>query len=139
MKLFLDANILVSVVNYELPLFPYSSRVLSLQKKNPQFELFTSPICLAITFYFAQKKCSTEKALQKMKILSEQIKITSVGPKEVIELNKNKSILDYEDGLQYYSALSEDCDAIITEDLNDFHFSKIPVYNSKDFILNILA
>lgn len=138
MKLFLDANVLVSVVNYELPVFTYSSRVLSLQKHNSQFELYTSPICLAITFYFAQKKCSNQKARKKIQILSEQIGISTVGLKEVLDLNKNKKVLDYEDGLQYYSALSAGCDAIITEDLNDFHFSEIPVYTSKDFILNIL-
>ena len=55
MKVFLDANILVSVLNKEYPVFTYSSRILSLiGKKNA--EVFTSPICLAIAFYFVEKK-----------------------------------------------------------------------------------
>ena len=33
MKVFVDANILVSVVNKEYPLFPYTSRILSLAGK----------------------------------------------------------------------------------------------------------
>jgi len=55
MKIFLDANILVSVLNKEYPVFSYSSRVLSLAD-NTKFKVYTSPLCLAIAFYFAEKK-----------------------------------------------------------------------------------
>lgn len=55
MRIFPDANILVSVLNKEYPLFSYSSRILSLTD-NKKFEVFTSPICLALAFYFAEKK-----------------------------------------------------------------------------------
>ena len=55
MKVFLDANILVSVINKEYPLFPFTSRILSLNQ-NFRFSLYTSPLCLAIAFYFAEKK-----------------------------------------------------------------------------------
>lgn len=61
MRIFLDANVLVSVVNKEYPLFTYSSRILSLTD-NSRFEVFTSPLCLAITFYFAEKKHRTKLA-----------------------------------------------------------------------------
>ena len=63
MKIFLDANILVSVLNKEYPLFTYSARVLSLMD-HPKFEVYTSPICLAIAFYFAEKKIFTKFQLQ---------------------------------------------------------------------------
>lgn len=65
MKVFLDANILVSVINKEYPNFTYTSRVLSLIG-NPQYTLYTSPLCLAIAFYFAEKKSGTLVARQKL-------------------------------------------------------------------------
>ncbi len=55
MRIFLDANILVSVLNKEYPVFTYSSRVLSLTA-NSKFQVYTSPICLAIAFYFLKRK-----------------------------------------------------------------------------------
>ena len=55
MKIFLDANVLVSVLNKEYPLFTYTSRITSLADKT-NFTLYTSPVCLAIAFYFAEKK-----------------------------------------------------------------------------------
>ncbi|OYU68187.1 MAG: twitching motility protein PilT [Cytophagaceae bacterium BCCC1] len=138
MNIFLDAKILVSVLNHEMPTFSYSARVMSLPNFRSNFKLFTSPICLAIAYYFAEKKCGNIKAIEKIKILSNQIQITSIGPGEVYAVNINNKINDYEDGLQYYAALNAKCDMIITENIGDFFFSEIPVYTSKDFILNVL-
>jgi predicted nucleic acid-binding protein len=64
MKIFLDANILVSVLNKEYPLFTYTSRILSLADTK-KFTLFTSPACLAIAFYFAEKKYKSISAKKK--------------------------------------------------------------------------
>lgn len=55
MRIFLDANILVSVLNKEYPLYSYSSRIVSLVD-HKRFEVFTSPICLAIAFLFCRKE-----------------------------------------------------------------------------------
>jgi predicted nucleic acid-binding protein len=40
---------------------------------------------------------------------------------------------DFEDGLEYYSAIESKCDCIITEDTDDFYFSKIEVIGSEHF------
>ena len=45
----------------------------------------------------------------------------------------NKKINDFEDGLEYYSAIESKCDFIVTEDGYDFFFSEIPVLNARDF------
>jgi len=133
MKLFLDANIIVSVLNKEYPLFTYSSRILSLVD-NKKFTVFTSPVCLAIAFYFAEKKCGTQLAKQKIDLLSKKISIINVGENEVLLALSNKKINDFEDGIEYYAARSNKCVAIITEDSNDFYFSDIEVLPAKDFL-----
>lgn len=132
MKVFLDANILVSVLNKEYPIFPFTSRILSLAD-NSRFELYTSPICLAIAFYFAEKKHRTVKAKQKTGVLCEHISIAGNTPDSVLKTLHNKAIHDFEDGLEYYSAIEQECDCIITEDKNDFYFSDIEILNSIEF------
>lgn len=133
MKIFLDANILVSVLNKEIPLFSYSSRVLSLAD-NPKFKVFTSPLCLAIAFYFAEKKHGVALARHKINILIEKLHFTTICESTVFEVKKNKKIHDFEDGLLYYSAIESDCTCIITEDADDFYFSEIEVNSSRDFL-----
>jgi predicted nucleic acid-binding protein len=132
MKIFLDANILVSVLNKEYPLFTYTSRIMSLADKK-KFTLFTSPVCLAIAFYFAEKKYKSISAKKKIQILCEHISIASVNKSTVLYSLQNPAVNDFEDWLEYYSAVESKCDCIITEDINDFYFSKIEVLRSEDF------
>ena len=87
MKIFLDANILVSVLNKEYPLFTYTSRILSLADKT-NFTLFTSPVCLAIAFYFAEKKYNSVSAKGKIQILCGHIRIAPANKSTVLNCLK---------------------------------------------------
>lgn len=135
-KAFIDANILVAVLNKEYPLFRSAARLLSLAS-NPKFALYTSPTCLAIAFYFAEKKSGTKEALRKIKTLAEHIKVLDCGAEEVSSALLNNKVLDFEDGLQYYSAVNGGCQAIITENGKDFHFATIPVMTSEEYLRQI--
>jgi predicted nucleic acid-binding protein len=132
MKVFVDANILVSVLNKEYPLFTHSARILSLSE-NKNFEIYTSPVCLAIAFYFAEKKHRTKSALEKIALLCKHIFIAPATNDVVQKSLSNKKINDFEDGLEYYSAIESKCGFIVTEDVNDFYFSEIPVLNARTF------
>lgn len=138
MKLFVDANILVSVINKEYPLFTYTSRILSLADTT-RFDVFTSPVCLAIAFYFAEKKFKAVAAKQKISVLCEHLSITQTDGSSVKQTLQNHRVKDFEDGLQYYSAVDSNCDCIITEDVEDFYFSEIEVLKSQDFFLKYMS
>ena len=133
MKLFLDANILVAVLNKEYPLFSYAARILSLGSSN-RYKIYTSPVCLAIAFYFAEKKHGTQSAKQRISLLANNIMITDVGKEAVLSSLANKKVNDFEDGIEYYTALKSKCEVIITEDVADFYFSEMEVLNTKNFI-----
>lgn len=136
MKIFLDANVLISVLNKEYPLFTLSSRIVSLAD-NKQFEVFTSPICLAIAFYFAEKKNWT-KARAKIELLSKHLSIAAINAVTVQKTLKNTAILDVEDGFEYYAAKESKCQCIVTEDAKDFYFSDIEVLSCESFFMKYL-
>ena len=137
MRIFLDANILVSVLNKEYPLFSHSARILSLAD-NKNFEVFTSPLCLAIAFYFAEKK-EKKTARQKIGLLTKKLSIAPVSAIAVQKTVNNAAIYDFEDGLEYYAAVESKCKCIITEDAGDFYFSAIEVLNCKGFFEKYLV
>ncbi|HTN09307.1 PIN domain-containing protein [Agriterribacter sp.] len=134
MRVFLDANILVSVLNKEYPLFPYTARLLSLTRYS-QFTLITSSVCLAIAFYFAEKKHGTAMARNKVALLLEHMKVAECGEKEAKMAVQNKQASDFEDALQYYCALHAGCGHLITNDLNDFYFAQIEVLTPEAFLM----
>jgi predicted nucleic acid-binding protein len=132
MKIFVDANILVSVLNKEYPLFTYTSRILSLADEEGT-EVFTSPVCLAIAFYFAEKKSGSKKAKHKIKLLCNRLSIAAITKDSVVKAIQNPAVIDFEDGLEYYAAVENRCHCIVTEDISDFRFSAIEVLNSQEF------
>jgi predicted nucleic acid-binding protein len=137
MRIFLDANILVSVLNKEYPLYSYSSRIVSLADHR-NFEVFTSPLCLAIAFYFAEKK-NKKTARTKVGILSEHLSIAGISEAIVRKATKNPAIHDFEDGLEYYAALESKCECIVTEDVKDFYFSDIEIISGENFFEKYLT
>jgi predicted nucleic acid-binding protein len=132
-KIFLDANVLVAVLNKEYPLFTHAARVLSLCD-NPNYEVFTSPICLAIAGYFAEKKSGKTMAASKLATLCKHLKIAATDYQVVQQTIANPKVLDFEDGLEYYAALQAGCTIIITENAGDFWFSEIPVLGCAQFL-----
>jgi predicted nucleic acid-binding protein len=132
MRVFLDANILVAVLNKEYPVFTYAARIVSLTG-SPKYKIFTSPLCLAIAFYFAEKKSGRKAAKEKIKILASHIEIAGTDAAAVQQTIINKKINDFEDGLEYYSAIAAKCDVIVTEDIKDFYFSDIEVLTATRF------
>ena len=54
---------------------------------------------------------------------------------KIIELSlSDKSFSDFEDGLQYYTALAHESDIIITRNLKDFKNSSLPVITSNAYL-----
>lgn len=69
--------------------------------------------------------------LSKFKVL---VTVADLNDK-VIELSLNDDdFSDFEDGLQYYSALENEVDIIITRNLKDFRRSKIPVITAQTYL-----
>lgn len=135
MRVFVDANILIAVLNKEYPLFSNAARILSLNgKKN--ISIYTSPLCLAIAFYFSTKKSGEKLAKKKIEQLCQNIRITTIQEDLTKQALQNPKIHDFEDGLEYYSALNHICDFIVTENQGDFYFSEIMVVGCEDFLFH---
>ena len=133
MNVFLDANVLISVLNKEYPSYAFTARLLSLDSR--RFRLFTTPLCLAIAFYFAEKKRGNKAAKAKIEILAQHLHIAENKKEDVFDVLKNRKINDFEDGLEYYAAIKSNFGFIITEDVDDFYFSEIEVMKPKEFLM----
>lgn len=133
-RIFLDANILVTVLCNEYPRYSFCARVLSLCD-DPRFEVYTSPLCLAIGAHYSKKKNGKREAKKKIALLVEKLKVTTVEHDAVVCTVANKKVEDFEDGLEYYSAEKANCTCIVTYDRSDFHFGELEVLDAEDFLV----
>jgi predicted nucleic acid-binding protein len=132
-KVLVDANVLVSVLNKEYPVYTYSARVLSLADKQ-NFDLYATPTSLAISFYFSSKKSGEALAKKKLHQLCEHVHIAMISETAVKLALGNKSVHDFEDGMQYYAAVETGCQCIVTEDKDDFYYSDLEVLSCEEFL-----
>ena len=81
-----------------------------------------------LTKYEGVKK--TKEKLRKFKVISGICELDEL----IIEKGLNSDFSDFEDSLQYYSALRAECDIIITRNGKDFKKSQIPIMTPDEFL-----
>lgn len=136
MKLFIDANVLVAVLNREYPLFTYASQIMSLADR-PNIGLFASPLSIAIAFFFSAKKSGVKTAKKKIQLMLKHVAIATMDGSSIQVSLQDVRILDLEDGMQHRAAIDANCDVLVTENIADFHFNSIPVLNCKEALLHV--
>lgn len=133
MNIFIDANILVTVIRHEQPFFNECARVLSLS--GYKYNLYITALTLGICFYQAEKKFGTVEAKRRLQKIIQNLMIARCDENETQQAFDNIAVNDFEDGLQYYSAINSKCHSIVTYNVKDYHFSKIPVFTPQSLLL----
>ena len=132
-RLLIDTNIVIDLLSKREDFYSEAATLFSLADKNI-LTLTISSLTFANTNYILSKLKSKKDArsiLQKFKVLLETLSLDD----KVVELAlSDEKFSDFEDGLQYYSAIENQIDIIITRNKKDFKFSKIPVLTAKEFL-----
>ena len=88
---------------------------------------FTSSNCIANIYYILRKAGGDEKARIFILTLLKYITIISIDHFSVLEA-LNSKFKDFEDSFQYYCAIKNQCECIITRNAEDYKLSKINIY-----------
>lgn len=134
-ELFLDTNIILDLLANREPFYADAALIFSLaDKKN--VHLSVSALTFANTNYILLQSKKPEEAKQILRKLKLLVQVLSLDEK-IVELALNDNdFKDYEDALQYYTALERGVDAIITRNLKDFRKAKIPVMSADQYLLS---
>lgn len=129
-KVLLDTNIIIDLLAKREPFDQDARKVFSFADKG-KLHLFTSALSFANVSYVLLKKRKPAEAKQILRKLNVLLTIVSLDEKVIsLALNDNE-FADFEDGLQYYSALENNIEIIVTRNLKDFLSSKIPVMTAR--------
>jgi predicted nucleic acid-binding protein len=131
-KLFIDTNIILDLLAKRKD-YASAAKLFTLADKG-EVELFVSSLIFANTNYILTKLESKEKAIKVLRDLELVVVIVDLSGKIVQLALNDDDFKDFEDGLQYYSALENDLEVIITRNLKDFKHSKIPVLTADQYL-----
>ena len=131
-KIFLDTNIVIDFLGERANFYQPSAKILTLadQKK---IEIYTSPTSISNTYYLLSRFENTKIALEKIRKFKVLCSISMMDD-EVIEKAINSNFKDFEDAMQYFSALASNCDLIVTRNEKDFKNALIPVLNGESYL-----
>ena len=135
MKLFLDTNVMLDFLGERDPFYHSAAKIATLADKR-KLQISVSALSYGIISYFLTKYYGLEKTkdkLRKFKVISEICELDAL----IIEKGLNSDFSDFEDSLQYHSALGTECDIIITRNGRDFKKSQIPVMTPDEFLSSI--
>jgi len=135
MRLFWDTNVMLDFLGERDPFYISAAKIATLADKR-ELTVIASALSYATVSYFLTKYEGLEKTkdkLRKFKVISEICELDEL----IIEKGLNSDFSDFEDSLQYFSALRTECDTIITRNGKDFKKSQIPVMTPDEFLNSI--
>ena len=132
-RIFLDTNIVIDALLEREEWMDEAFLILSLADRG-DIEVYCSSLSLATASYFMERaKMPHEIMMDKLDVFC-QLCIPTRVDGSVVRQAIHSSFADFEDALQYFSALTINADAIITRNGKDFAHSVIPVMTAAEFL-----
>ncbi len=131
-KVFLDTNIVLDLLGKRDPFFEDIAKIATLAEQG-ELTLVISALSYSTVNYILEKYEKHNvviSKLQKFKMIS----TISALDESVIDSALNSDFEDFEDALQYYSALRSNCDVILTRNYKDFRISSLPTMTADNFL-----
>ena len=131
-QILLDTNIALDLLARRIPFYNDAAALFTLADKKI-ISLSISALSLANIHYVITKlkpEQETRKILRNLVIL---LQVLSLDDK-ILDLALNSDFNDFENAIQYFTAIENDQDLIVTRNMSGFRKSKIPVMTTREFM-----
>jgi predicted nucleic acid-binding protein len=131
-RLFIDTNIVIDLLSKREDFYQEAQELFTLAD-HKKVELFVSALTFASTHYLLsryQKLDDARKTLITFKVLVSVLPLDD----KVIELALGSDFKDFEDAIQYYTAIEQGIDIIITRNKKAFKNAKLPIMTAKEYL-----
>ncbi len=131
-NLFVDTIIVIDLLQKREEFFEEAQELFTLADKK-QVKLFISSLTIANTHFLLSRYYNsndTSKILSKFKVLVEVLPLDN----KIIDLALTSDLKDFEDAIQFYTAIEHNTDIIITRNKKDFIKSEIEVASPQELL-----
>jgi predicted nucleic acid-binding protein len=131
-KIFVDTDVVFDLLAKREPFYTYAAQLFTNADKQ-EVTICVSSLCFGNLNYILSKHKS---AVEARKILSRFKVLVTILPVDdkIIELALNSDFKDFEDAIQYYCAIENGINILITRNLKDFKPVRIPVLTAEEFV-----
>jgi predicted nucleic acid-binding protein len=122
MKVFIDSDAILDFLLLRKPYFRDVSKLLLLSREN-SIKIYTSAIIISNIYYITRQHYPKQIIIQKLKELTSIISIVDSTKLSIVN-GFNSDFIDFEDAIQYYTALENKCTFLITRNVKDYTKAK---------------
>ncbi len=133
-RLFLDTNIVIDLLERREPFYHDAIRIFTMAY-NKQVNLFVSPMTYSTASFLLRKH--GPEGVRNLLSNFRQLSHIATTNERIVDDSLASQFKDFEDALQYYTALKAKADVIITRNGKDFSASKIPVMTAAEYLASI--
>lgn len=127
-----DINFILDIFLKREP-FYYSAARLFKKIEDKKLKGYLCALSFPTLFYLLSKELNRTNALKTLEKIRIVFSVAAVDEK-VIDLSLTADFKDFEDAVQYYSAIKVKADCIITRNKDDYVNDKIPVLTPEEFL-----
>lgn len=133
MKILLDSNAILDIALKRKPYIKSIRTILQKADEN-QFYFYVTSASITDIHYVISKEIGKTKSLKFLKDLVSKVELCT-SDKQIIQNALQSNFKDFEDAVQYYSALSSNLEVVITRNKKDFKpATKIEVLTPDEFV-----
>ena len=133
--LFLDTNIVMDLLDKRQPFCMDAARLFAIAY-HKRVQLIVAPITYTTASYLLSKNNKSEEVRAILANFRQLVHVATTDER-VIDDALASRFNDFEDAVQYYTAIKAKADVIITRNGKDFAASKIPVMNAAEYLATI--
>ncbi|MDJ0901856.1 MAG: PIN domain-containing protein [Xenococcus sp. MO_188.B8] len=134
MKVLLDTNVILDFALERQPWFVDSEEIIYLAEQK-QITAYISASTISDIYYILRKIKGKELALDFLKNIISICQVANVDSR-IISMALNMNFKDFEDAIQYSSAVINQLDIIVTRNIKDFLVSQPKILTPSQFLEN---
>ena len=129
---FVDTDIILDLLTRRDPFYTAAARLFTLVERG-EIKACVSSLTFANLFYILRKELSAPKAIEVLKKLRQLVTVLAVDDKIVL-LALDGGFTDFEDAIQYQTALSKGIACLVTRNTKDYRKPVITVCTAEEFL-----
>ncbi|HEY6010734.1 MAG TPA: PIN domain-containing protein [Nitrospirota bacterium] len=127
-----DINVILDIFLKRDPYYAPAAKLFSLIEEK-KLHGYLSALSFPTMFYLLSRELKRDKAMRVLEKLRIVFRVAAVDEK-VIDLSLASTFKDFEDAVQYYSALHVKADCLVTRNKGDYRADRVPVMTPDEFL-----
>lgn len=137
-RIFIDTNIIVDIFCHREPFYAPAAALLSLIDKGG-VEAYASSLTYANLHYILRKTLGSRRATETLKSLRTIVAILPVDDTIIARALEDTAFSDFEDSIQYHTALENNLSYLVTRNQRDFRSSVIAIGTAEEYLAQLSA